>query len=135
MTMWCSFQLALHLGMQFHFIYLISYLLKDSTETNINPIIIFQQYEVLIFYGLFFFLSIWSYTTLMDRSRFSIVVELIKTTVGLFLVYKYPVVLNIYEGISLPENGIYAYLIISLSISCFYQFVFTKEKKELSLFH
>ena len=135
MTMWCSFQLALHLGMQFHFIYLISFLLKDSTDTNITPTIIFQQYELLIFYGLFFFLSIWSYTSLMDRSRFSIVVELIKTTIGLFLVYKYPIVLNIYDGISLPENGIYAYLIISLLISCFYQFVFTKEKKELSLFH
>ena len=71
----------------------------------------------------------------MDRSKFSVVTEIIKTIFGFFIVHKYPLVLNIYDGINLLENGIYAYLGISLTISIIYYFLFTKEEKELSLFH
>lgn len=136
MTIWCSFQIMLHLGMQFHLIYLISFLLKDSIDANVTTLMIFQKYDILIFYGIFFFLSTWSYTSLMDRSKFSVVTEIIKTIFGLFLVYQYPLVINIYDGINLPENGIYAYLSISLTISIIYYFLFQKEEEEeLSLFH
>ena len=130
---WSSLQLAIHLAMQFHLIYLISYLKIDLNFNYLSLKEIIIQYQLFLSYGLFFLLSVWSYTSLMDRSSFSLFMNILKTITGFLIVHNYPEVLNIYDGIYIPDYIIYGYFLSSLFINLFYQFIFIKEKKELSL--
>lgn len=70
---WSIFQLAIHLAFQFH----ILELLPDL------------PYQTTLFYGLFLVVSIFAYTTLMDRHWLAIPSEFIKMMTGFGLMYYY----------------------------------------------
>ena len=50
---WSSFQLMVHLAMQFHLIYLLSYIGKDLAYDQASFLDILAGYQPLILYGLF----------------------------------------------------------------------------------
>ena len=133
MVVWCSIQLTIHLAMQFHLIYLISYLNIDLNFSYLAVSEIVMQYQLFLCYGLFFLLSVWSYTSLMDRSSFSTLMEILKTITAVFILQKYPEVLSVYKGVYISSNIIYGYFILSLFINFYYQLIFLKERKEFSL--
>ena len=130
MVFWCSIQLIIHLAMQFHLIHLISHLNIDFNFSYLSIREIIMQYQLFLCYGLFFLLSVWSYTSLMDRSAFSFIMETLKTITGFFIVFNYPEALSIYEGVYISSDIIYGYFITSISINFYYQFIFFKEKNE-----
>jgi len=73
LNIWSIFQLTIHLLFQFH----ILELLPDLS------------YEITLFYGLFLILSIFAYTTLMDRHWLAIPTEFVKMLAGFGLIYYY----------------------------------------------
>ena len=82
---------------------------------------ILAGYQPLILYGLFFILSVWSFTSLMDGSFImSFPIEILKTGVGIFLIYAYPDVMSVYDGLMIPEIYILAYLSLSLLMTLVY---------------
>jgi hypothetical protein len=129
MTLWSSFQLVVHLAMQFHLIFLISYLNVKFEFSTGSIFDILNKFQVFFMYGLFFILSVWSYTSLMDRSKLSFIMEISKSVIGLLIIINFPDVLSIFEGIFLSKYIIYTYLITSLSINIYYQLIFNNEKK------
>ena len=114
---WSVFQLIFHVGIQFHLIYLIP-------KTDLS---------ILLIYATFCFMSIFSYTALMDRHWIAIPFELIKCSMGLFLILNYKDLLYISESLQLETLTIYGYLLISLLITFFYT-IYKKEKLLLSYF-
>ena len=111
--------------MQFHIIYLINIL--GEGEVNIGGI--FSGYQILIIYGLFFTLSIWSFTLLMDQSRFALVLELVKNYIGFTIIFYFPEALNVYQGINIPYLFVVYYLIISQFITIYFYFKIKKDEK------
>jgi len=65
----------------------------------------------------------------MDRSRFSLIIEIIKNSIGFIIVFYFQETLNIFQGVYLPKSAVVIYLVISQSITIFYYFKFQKEKK------
>ena len=123
---WGSFQLMVHLAMQFHLIYLLGYIGKDLAYDQAGFLDIVAGYQPLILYGLFFIFSIWSFTSLMDGSFImSFPMEILKIGIGLFLIYTYPDVMSVYENVEIPEIYVLAYLGISLIMTL----VFSIKKK------
>ena len=107
--------------MQFHLIYLLGYIGKDLAYDQASFIDILAGYQPLILYGLFFILSIWSFTSLMDGSFvMSFPIEILKTGLGILLIYTYPDVTSIYESINIPKIYIIAYLSLSLLMTIIY---------------
>ena len=125
LNLWSSLQLLIHLGMQFHIIYLISYL-DISTNSTYG---IFSAFEILILYGLFFVSSIAAFTSLMDNSYHSLIIETLKNIIGFSLLIYFPEVLNIYRDIEIPFVLPVVYLIISQSITVYFIIKFSKDKK------
>ena len=118
---WSSFQLMVHLAMQFHLIYLLSYIGKDLAYDQASFLDILAGYQPLILYGLFFILSVWSFTSLMDGSFvMSFPIEILKIGIGIFLIYTFPQVMSVYDGLMIPEICILAYLCISLVMTLVY---------------
>jgi len=101
---WSVFQLFFHVAIQFHIIFLI-----PNTDLSI-----------LLIYATFCFISIFSYTSLMDRHWIAIPFELLKLTIGLYMVSYYTEILYISEGLKLESLMIYCYLMISLLITIYY---------------
>jgi sterol desaturase/sphingolipid hydroxylase (fatty acid hydroxylase superfamily) len=128
-TLWSSFQLVVHLAMQFHLIYLISYLNVNLDFNSSSIIEVLIQFKLIFLYGLFFILSVWAYTSLMDRAKFSIIMEISKSIIGFLMVVNFPDLMHISEGIIIPKYGIYSYLIISIIINLYYLLFFNNEKK------
>ena len=119
--------------MQFHLIYIIGYIGHDFSYDQASFIDIINGYQIFILYGLFFILSVWSLTSLMDRSPMMYLpIEIIKFFVGVYLISSQPEILSIYENIYIPKLIIMIYLGISLLISVYYSFL-SKEKPELGL--
>ena len=125
LNFWSCFQLLIHLAMQFHVIYLLSFL--GNTEFDLFQL--FTGYQVLITYGIFFVISVWSFTSLMDRSLHFLVVETFKNIVGFGLIILFPEVLNIYKEIDIPILIPSLYLFFSQIISIYYFIKFLKERK------
>jgi hypothetical protein len=125
LNFWSCFQLLVHLGMQFHFIYLLSFL--GNTEFDLFQL--FNGYQLLIIYGIFFIASVWSFTSLMDRSLHFLIAEIFKNIIGLGLIIFYPEVLNIYNGIDIPVEIPILYLSISQIVSILYFMRFLRERK------
>ena len=97
---WSSFQLMVHLAMQFHLIYLLGYIGKDLVYDQASFLDIIAGYQPLILYGLFFILSVWSFTSLMDGSFImSFPIEILKTGIGILLIFTYPDVMSVYEAL------------------------------------
>ncbi len=107
LMVWSVIQLTLHLLFQFHLITL----LPD------------RAYFDLFYYGMFLLVSIFAYTTLMDRHRLAVPVELLKLVMGFALMYH----LNSWYHLDhyLPYgNGLFAiYLVVSMGITLYYTLV------------
>ena len=125
LSIWSCFQLLIHLGMQFHLIYLLNFIEGD----DFNVKMILSGYQMLILYGIFFTFSIGSFTSLMDQSRFSLIVESIKNSIGFIIVFYFQETLNIFQGIYLPKSVVVLYLIMSQIITIYYYFKFENKKK------
>jgi len=96
LTSWFLVQLALHMIVQFHFLELLTLF----------------SYTDLLLYAVFFGMSIFSYTSLMDRSWIALPAESIKTILGF-------TILNYYGGwFNLQDKFIYSSLIISGYLVC-----------------
>ncbi|MFL2585470.1 MAG: sterol desaturase family protein [Parvicellaceae bacterium] len=130
---WSSFQLLFHLAMQFHLIYLMSYMEIDINFSSLSIFEIVSQYQLFLLYGLFFMTSVWSYTSLMDRSKFSLYMEIIKSIIGTFIIVNFSEVLSIYDGVFVSEYIIFFYFIISLLINSYYQLIVNNKQKGFSL--
>lgn len=126
---WSSIQLLIHLGMQFHIIYLINIL--GEGEVNIDDV--FSGYQILIFYGLFFTFSIWSFTLLMDQSSHAVLLEILKNLMGFMIIFSFPEALNIYSGVNIPKMIIICYLIISQLVTIAFYFKIKKDEKSTTL--
>ena len=83
---------------------------------------ILAGYQPLILYGLFFILSVWSFTSLMDGSfLMSFPIEILKIGIGIFSLFiPFPQVMSVYDGLMIPEICILAYLCISLVMTLVY---------------
>jgi len=125
LNLWSSLQLLIHLGMQFHIIYLISYF-DISLHSTYG---IFSAVEILMLYGLFFVSSIAAFTSLMDNSFHSLITETLKNLIGFSLLIYFPEVLNIYRDIEIPFILPVVYLILSQSITVYFTIKFSKDKK------
>ena len=132
-TVWSSFQLLIHLAMQFHLIYLLSHMEIDINFSSLSIFEIVSQYQLFLLYGLFFMTSVWSYTSLMDRSKFSLYMEIIKSIIGTFIIVNFSEVLSIYDGVFVSEYIIFFYFIISLLINSYYQLIVINKQKGFSL--
>ena len=104
---WMGIQIMLHIAVQFHFLALFSIL----------------QYYDLLLYGLFIGLSIFSYTSLMDRHWVSMPAEVIKTIFGFFILYQYEGWFLLNELWSLSTAVMVLYLAGSLIITAYYNYV------------
>ena len=74
----------------------------------------------ILFYGLFLAVSIFSYTSLMDKSKLSIPFELIKLMLGFTLIYQMGSWFGLDEFISYGTIGMVVYLIVSLLLNFYY---------------
>lgn len=110
---WSFFQLGLHILIQFHIIDL----LPD------------MEYATLLFYGIFVIVSVFAYTTLMDRSKMAVPAEAIKAVFGFGLMAFQQSWFGLNMALSLLFG---AYLLLSLGITCYYTY-WQKASKPASL--
>ncbi len=104
LNIWSIFQLIIHVAFQFHIIFLLPKV----------------DLQVLLIYAVFCFTSIFSYTSLMDRHWLAIPFELLKISIGLFMIHSQSELLLIYENIQIQSIVIYFYLFTSLIITIYY---------------
>ena len=100
-------------------------------EVNIDEV--FSGYQILIFYGLFFTFSIWSFTSLMDQSSHALLLEILKNLMGFMIIFSFPEALKIYIGVSIPKMIIICYLIISQLVTIAFYFKIKKDEKSTTL--
>ena len=124
LNIWSCFQLIIHLAMQFHIIYLINFIESD----DFNIAVLLSGYQMLVLYGIFFMFSIGSFTSLMDQSQFSLIVEIIKNLIGFVIILYFQEILNIFQGVYLPKSAVILYLMISQTITIYFFFKFQKRK-------
>jgi sterol desaturase/sphingolipid hydroxylase (fatty acid hydroxylase superfamily) len=110
---WSIFQLAIHLAFQFH----ILELLPDL------------PYQITLFYGLFLILSIFAYTTLMDRHWLAVPVEFVKMLVGFGLIYYHGSWFFIDDILPFGTVMIGVYFLVSFGVTIW----FGREKSSPSL--
>jgi hypothetical protein len=110
--------------MQFHIIYLINFIESD----DFNVAVLLSGYQMLVLYGIFFMFSIGSFTSLMDRTPFSLILEITKNSIGFVIIFYFQEVLNVFQGIYLPKSVVILYLIISQAITIYFFFKFQKRK-------
>lgn len=104
LTSWSFFQLLLHIVFQLHILVLL-------------PDLPFQQ---TLLYGLFTVVSIFAYTTLMDRHWLSIPTELIKITFGFFLFFSFDNWFGVDAMLPFASTLMIIYLISSFVIVIYY---------------
>lgn len=115
LLIWFWFQLIFHVGLE---MYLLSHIAS------------FQFLDTL-FYGVFLLVSIFAYTTLMDRHPLAVPVEILKTIFGFALLYKMNgwYLMDNYVGFASTLMGIY--LVVSLLITVYYSYF--DNSKELNI--
>lgn len=113
---WSIFQLSIHFLMQFHLIFLLD-------KSN---------FGVLVLYGIFIFLSIFSATSLMDRNKISFAVEIIKFSFGFFLILTHSELLQISNNFFLSSWVFTSYLFSSIIFSFYF---ISRDNKELVFKH
>jgi len=106
MTAWLVLQLVLHIAVQFHFVDLLT---------------VFSYWGLLL-YGLFVAISIFAYTSLMDRSWIAVPFELTKTIMGFSIMNYYGGWFLLNEQFELSTILVGVYLIISLGITLYFSF-------------
>ena len=81
-------------------------------------------------YGLFIFLSVYSFTELMDRNRFAFLWELMKNFLGFFVIYRMGGWFSASPSIARFNITILSWLLLSTFITAWFVFIeFKKEKK------
>ena len=83
----------------------------------------------IMWYSIFLFVSVFSFTTLMDRHIFAIPAEIIKSIIGVWIIYQIGTWYNLEDFFSGGTILITMYLGISLSLT-FYFIVFEKIRNE-----
>jgi sterol desaturase/sphingolipid hydroxylase (fatty acid hydroxylase superfamily) len=101
LTLWSLSQLILHFAIQYHIIHLIPHF----------------EYHELIVYALFCMVSIFSYTSLMDRHWLSIPLEIIKLIFGFYLLSYNGEILIISYSFSIDNTIVYGYLFTSFIVT------------------
>lgn len=104
LLVWLFIQIVLHIAVQFHFLELL-------------PVF---SYKGLLIYGLFVGLSIFAYTSLMDRSWIAVPFEVTKTVLGFSILNYYGGWFLLNEKFELSTILIGLYLITSLGITLYY---------------
>ncbi len=80
----------------------------------------------ILLYGIFLFITIFSYTSLMDGSKLAIPAEIIKTIFGFFLIWQHDMTwFGIDQSISFGTNNVMIYLTLSL-VAAFYFYFFDR---------
>ncbi len=92
-------------------------------------IVQFPFRDILLYAG-FIAVTVFSYTTLMDRNPYAGVTELIKFFIGLFLIYKMGGWYDLDNSIPYGSFILIAYLAISLVITFYYVYTDLKSAKE-----
>jgi alkylglycerol monooxygenase len=105
LTVWSSFQLILHLLLQFHLISLLSEL----------------PYIDSLLYGIFCVVSVFAYTTLMDRHELTLPSEILKFLFGVSLIFYYKSWFLIDNIIPFGTLLMAIYLVFSLAVAVVYR--------------
>lgn len=110
MHIWMWFQLVLH-------ILLMLYMFNVMGDFDFN---------LVLMYGLFLFLSIFAYTSLMDYSKWALPFELLKIAVGVFIIFY----LGNWFGIDdlLPFGTVFFGIYLMVSLCCTFYFKKFKSK-------
>ena len=83
-------------------------------------------------YGLFIFLGVYSFTELMDRKRFALLWEIIKDTLGFYIIYKIGGWFSTSPSVARMNIPILLWLFLSTFITAWFVFIeFKQEKKKL----
>ncbi|HEY5406191.1 MAG TPA: sterol desaturase family protein [Ginsengibacter sp.] len=83
-------------------------------------------------YGLFIFLSVYSFTELMDRNRFALLWEIMKNVVGFFVIYKTGGWFSNSPSVTILNIPILCWLLLSTLVTAWFVFIeFKNEKKAL----
>jgi sterol desaturase/sphingolipid hydroxylase (fatty acid hydroxylase superfamily) len=105
MHLWMWFQLILHLVLMLH----MFNVLDDF------------PFSTILLYGLFLFLSIFAYTSLMDHSRLALPFEIAKVALGIYLIYFLGSWYGVDEILPLGSTLLTIYLLISLLLSIYFE--------------
>jgi alkylglycerol monooxygenase len=88
--------------------------------------------QYIFFYGLFIFITIYSYTELMDKKRHSIFWEMLRITFGLVLVFYIGDWFGLNNKIASATYFVIAYFVISFFVNIYFVFVeFNNDKSIL----
>ena len=101
LTAWFFVQVVLHILIQFHFL-------------EILPV---MDYSRLLLYGLVFGLSVFAYTSLMDRSWIALPFELVKCALGVWILYSAGGWFYLNEKLEISTYLIGLYFVISLLVT------------------
>ncbi|HMR86609.1 MAG TPA: sterol desaturase family protein [Saprospiraceae bacterium] len=81
-------------------------------------------YSSILLYGIFIFVTIFSFTSLMDGSWMSIPAEVIKTIFGFFLIWMHDMTwFGIDEVLPYGTINVMTYLIISMLLACYFYYL------------
>lgn len=87
----------------------------------------------MFIYGLFIFLSVFSYTELMDKNRFALLWEIIKNLVGFFVIYSMGGWFSSSPYLSWMNIPILSWFLLSTLITGWFVFFDFKKKNSLSM--
>jgi sterol desaturase/sphingolipid hydroxylase (fatty acid hydroxylase superfamily) len=115
---WSWMQLVIH-------VILMLYLFNNIAEVSLPE---------MMLYGLFLFTSIYSFTTLMDGSKYAVWTEIIKMACGLSIVYWQQGWYGIDAVVGFGSYIIVGYIILSMLMSLYFEFSelrFTREQMKI----
>ena len=100
--------------------FIISLVLMMYLFNNIGEF----AYSSILLYGIFIFVTIFSFTSLMDGSWMSIPAEVTKTIFGFFLIWKHDMTwFGIDEVVPYGTINVMTYLIISMILACYFYYL------------
>ena len=83
-------------------------------------------------YGLFIFLSVYSFTELMDRNRFAFLWEVLKNALGFFVIYRMGGWFSASPSIARFNIPILSWLLLSTFVTAWFAFIQFKQGKKIS---
>ena len=90
--------------------------------------------QEILWYSIFLFVSIFSYTTLMDKHLLAIPVELIKTILGFGIIYYFGGWFGLNDFIGVGTTLMVGYLILSMAMTLYFTFAEKRSKQEINAF-
>lgn len=91
------------------------------------------QFENILLYASFLMVSIFSYTTLMDRHRYAVPAELVKLAMGLLLMYRMDGWFLIQEFWQGANAMVIAYMVLSTAMTLYFAYFEGRKEKENTL--